>query len=249
MKKDRWRPIYRYPFGNAFVYLIGSLVGTGTGAAAGLITVQACQAAISCGVHAAAVPAAIALVIGHVIARYLFFVTQITRLRNAILASIAAFLQATGIVLAPAMPFLGIGIMVIAWGIVAVFFAHYGRIRLYTDAVVIGKLVLPYSEFVYTEFSTGKPFQDHVPEQGKGKAIEIITPIDYEYIEENFGVFHPYTFIITREKTYVVQSLTHRPEFVANVRNAWACYDWDRRQKQEQKQDGTRNHDPGSITA
>ncbi len=143
----------------------------------------------------------------------------------------------------------GFGIMAIAWILITVFFARYGRIRLYTDGVIIGKLAIPYSDFVYTEFSTGKPFQDHLPEQGKGKPIEIITPIDYEYIEENFGVFHPYTFITTREKTYVVQSLTHRPEFVANVRNAWACYDWDQRQKQKQNQDEKRNLEPGSITA
>ncbi|MEX2679983.1 MAG: hypothetical protein Q6373_000140 [Candidatus Sigynarchaeota archaeon] len=242
MAKDRWRPIYRYPYGDDFVYLVCSLlaIGSSIGVYSALHDAIRTSTALFWILEVALLAGG--LIAGFAIARYLFFVTPQVRKRSAMAWAVCAGLHFPGLYLgsirgsSPVDIYQLVGaaaLCAIAYVIAGRAFYKTGWIRLYTDGVIIGKLVLRYADFVYTEFACGKPYQDRVPEQGKGKPIVVLTPIDYEYVERDFGVTHYYCFIITRDTTYVAQSLTKRSDFVANVRNAWSCYDWEQRQKQK----------------
>ena len=239
MDNDRWRPIYRYPYGNDIVYLVSSIAAIGTSIGMYLALYGAIQVSAGLFWILEAVLLAGGLIAGFVVARYLFFVTpQVRRTSATIWAACACFHFFGLYMLSPRSGtaanmdlITGIALLAIAYADAGIALKKCGWIRLYTDGVVIGRLVIKYADFVYTEFATGKPYTDHVPEQAKGKPLVLLTPIDYEYIERYFGVSHYYCFIITKDKAYVAQSLTGRSDFAANVRNAWACYDWNQRQK------------------
>nr|MDO8085414.1 hypothetical protein [Candidatus Sigynarchaeum springense] len=239
MARDRWRPIYRYPYNDDFVYCVSSIAAIGASTVVYFALYDAVRSLVAWFWILEAILVASGLVAGFSVARHLFFVTPQVRRRNAITWAACAGLHFPGLYLGlsrglPAIDIYllaGAALCAIAYTTAGNALYKTGWIRLYTDGVIIGKLVLKYADFVYTEFACGRPYQDHVPEQGKGKPIVVLTPINYEYVEKNFGVTHYYCFIITRDTTYVAQSLTKRSDFVANVRNAWSCYDWDRRQK------------------
>ncbi len=236
MAKDRWRPIYRYPYGNALVYLVCSVAATGTCIAAFFSVRGLIGSYIALFWVLEAILGLTGVLGGFFVARYLFFVTARVRRNGAAIWGLVAASGFPGICLlwagsGPGEVALGTGLLCVPLASLIITLARCKWIALYTDGVVIGKLVLKYADFVYTEFTCGKPYLDHVPEQGKGKPIVVLTSIDYEYEERDFGVMHYYCFIVTKDTTYVAQSLTNRSDFVANVRNGWSCYDWDRRQK------------------
>ena len=236
MHNDRWRPIYRYPYGNAFVYLVCSVAATGTSIAAFFSVSELIGSDLTVLWILEGILGLAGVIGGFFVARYLFFVTAQVRRNGAI---------TWGLVAASGFPgfwllwkdssswgvALGTWLLAVPVAILIITLARCKWITLYTDGLILGKTVLKYADFVYTEFATGKPYTDHVPEQAKGKPLILLTPIDYEYVERYFGVSHYYCFIITKDNAYVAQSLTGRSDFAANVRNAWACYDWNQRQK------------------
>ncbi|NMC07581.1 MAG: hypothetical protein GYA24_20375 [Candidatus Lokiarchaeota archaeon] len=236
MARDRLRPIYRYPYANSFVYLVCSVAATCTSIAAFLFTRGLAGGDVASFWIVEIVLGSAGIAGGYLVARHLFFVTANARRVAAATWSLVAATSFPGLCLllmgAEAREIeLGTWLLAIPIAILVLDLARCRWISLYTDGVIIGKLVIKYADFVYTEFATGKPYTDHLPEQAKGKRIEVLTPIDYEYIERDFGVSHYYCFIITKDAVYVAQSLTGRSDFAANVRNAWSCYDWNRRQK------------------
>nr|MDO8116004.1 hypothetical protein [Candidatus Sigynarchaeota archaeon] len=104
---------------------------------------------------------------------------------------------------------------------------HLNHIHLFTDGLIIENLEIWYKDVVTVAYATGKDVGSHVPQEGAGLEMAILTPLDFEYIERDFGIFHHYVLIVTKSHCYVAQSLSSRSDFPANVRNAWACYDYD----------------------
>ena len=179
----------------------------------------------------------IMFIVGFLIAKMFFFIKKNIWIKNGIIGMIMVALSMVPIYLvsifyeiSTIVVIIITYISIIASGII--FLRKGGKIKLYTDGITIDGMVIPYDEVIFTDYATGE-IEKNIPKAAKGKKFQLLTPIDYEYIEEDFGVFHHYCFIVTKTHAYVLQSLTGRSAFVANVRNAWACFIYDKQHESE----------------
>ncbi len=230
------RPIYSYTFGNEIIYILCASLS---------VAIDFFSWVVSCALVAGnvlLVPLMFVVIVptsflvGFGVTKAFFFVKRRIFFVAGFQALALGMLAASGFVScfscdfstrdvtssAAGLAMLGLVVVLVSWC-----FTHVNRICLFTDGVIIGKLVIPYKDVVTVAYATGKDVASRVPQEGKGLELIILTPLDFEYIERDFGIFHHYVIIVTKERCYVAQSLSSRSDFPANVRNAWACYDYD----------------------
>jgi hypothetical protein len=114
--------------------------------------------------------------------------------------------------------------------IVAYHWKDIHSIKLYTDGFTVGKMEFHYGLIQDVQYATGKPIESRIPETGGGTEMIILTPIDFEFIGDDYGIFHHYLMVVMETKVYVIQPLRNKDAFAANVRNAYACYQYDLKQ-------------------
>lgn len=121
-----------------------------------------------------------------------------------------------------------------AWASAAVIVSLLAKrvtwIRLFTDAVTVGGRVIPYAECVHVKFAVGEEIARYLPPAGRDLPVRVLTPLEHEFESRDLSIYHYYAILTTGDANYVLQSLTHKSSFVANVRNGWACFDYARRQ-------------------
>jgi hypothetical protein len=226
---SRDRPFYKFEYGTSFILFLETLAGILIGAGAFVIAlaVQSHQnylfpawLLITC---------IAAYVIGHFVTKVMFFVY--------IKMSIACGITCTGVAAASftglcfgfglfnlaSIYFTITGSLMIAVLLVIVLFfqIRYGKIGLFTDGVKIGNQVFQYPDIIAISYGTG-PIDKKIPEEGKDKPVRILTPIEYEYVEKNFGIFHVYLIFVTNDAVYVAQSINKQSNLAQDTRNAWS---------------------------
>lgn len=235
MGKAAW-PIYMYWCKMGYAWAIAAVLGGLTGACiaiAGLLVAGT-----------GAWPAIILLAAagagctGAAATRLLFFSTRgddetgaaIAAGCGAVAAAGTALLAAGGWSIVP-------GIAAVAVPVACTAFAlrRGGSLALYTDGFVIDGRAVMYDDVIAVAWGSGRAVDENVPPEGKGKPVVRLTALDYEHVEKNFGVTHFYAYVVTREAVLVVQPLRHRSESAGNLRNAWACNDYEKRVAREGK--------------
>ena len=117
---------------------------------------------------------------------------------------------------------IGIVLIVASLLLLFVFNARYGKIGLFTDGIKIGKRTFYYSDIIkQPSYGTG-PIEKKIPEEDKDKQVTMLTPIEYEYQEKNFGIFHVYLIFVTKDTVYIAQSINKQSNLAQDSRNAWS---------------------------
>jgi hypothetical protein len=101
-------------------------------------------------------------------------------------------------------------------------FKSFGRIWLFTDGIRIGSWKFMYSDILAIGLGTGKKIEKNFPPEAAGKPVTLLTPLDFEYIAPDFGIFHVYLVIVTADSVFVVQSLYNQSNMAQDVKNAWS---------------------------
>ena len=220
-------PIYRYWHGSAYMRALASIAGAVAGACIALLLLLPVPAwSIPL---LAPVPAALA---GFMVDRLLFFSSHRDRALDACTGGATGTVVSLGIVLVTLghqWVYAGIATMVVPVAITWILLKRGGPIALYTDGFTVGKRVFMYDDVIVANWGCGREVGENVPEEGQEKSIVYLTPLDYEHVEEDFGITHHYAYVVTGDAVHVIQPLRSRSEFAANVRNAWACWDYDKR--------------------
>jgi len=225
----RDRPFYKFEYGVSFIFFIETLAGivTGTGAFVFAIVLPSNQ--IRFFPFWFAITFAVAYFFGHVLTKVMFFVYPKLSIMCGIACGGIAGMEFTGLLLSfgyfaiNGIQFIitGIALVLVSWLILFLLNARYGKIGLYTDGIKIGNKVFFYPDIITSSYGTG-PIEKKIPDKGKNKPVRILTPIEYEYIEKNFGIFHVYLIFVTNDAVYVAQSLNKQSNLAQDTKNAWS---------------------------
>ncbi|MEX2682934.1 MAG: hypothetical protein Q6373_015195 [Candidatus Sigynarchaeota archaeon] len=226
------RPFYKFEFGNDFILFIQCLGGIITSIAAfgvPMILSPAPQDAVAVVIT---IQLAIAFVLGYLLTKMLFYVHGDTALKGALYCMFVSGVHSLGITFLlkwiksenSGEQWLGMGIVIAAWILLAMHYKRYGKIGLFTDGLKIGSRVFPYSDIIDVNYGTGSIIEDKIPPAGKGKPVFKLTPLQFEYIDKNFGIFHVYLIFVTADAVYIAQSINKQSNLAQDTRNAWSRY-------------------------
>ncbi len=226
----RDRPFYRFEFGSAFVHYVESLGGIFASLVASCIATLVLPKPKDEVIVILTIVLAIAFVLGYTLTRMLFFVKREVSIKASLHCTVIAGGQFIGIALlcgwiqidGTDMRWPGFGIIAATWAILATFYRKYGKIGLFTDGMKIGSKVFRYTDIVAVGHGTGSSLDGNIPAEGRGKPIKILTPLEFEYIEKDFGIFHVYLVIVTADAVYIAQSINKQSNMAQDTRNAWS---------------------------
>ena len=225
MGKAAW-PIYRYWCKSGYPRAIASVLGSAAGVAITIIGLLA--AGTGAWLAITLLAAAGAGCAGALANRLLFFSTRREDVTCGVIAA------ACGGAIASGFSLLGAGGLLLLPIVIAVteaFLHRGGPVSLYTDGFTVDGHVFMYDDVIVTSWGSGRAVDENVPTEGQGKPVIRLTALDYEHVEKEFGITHFYAYVVTPGAVHVIQPLRHRSEFVGNVRNAWACNDYEKRTK------------------
>jgi hypothetical protein len=226
----RDRPFYKFEFGKAYLLYVESLGGI----IAALMVFSIEMLVLPTPWDAIAATLGIllvaAFVLGYVVTRLLAFVQRDVSVKCGLYCAAVAGCHFVGTTLLWGwihvggidIRWLGIVAIAVAWAVLAYFYRKYGKIGLFTDGMRIGSKVFMYADIVAVGHGTGSAIEAKIPEEGKGRPVTILTPLEFEYIEENFGIFHVYLIFVTKDAVYVAQSINKQSNLAQDTRNAWS---------------------------
>ncbi|MHA1791242.1 MAG: hypothetical protein ACTSVI_01275 [Promethearchaeota archaeon] len=228
------KPFYKFQYGGLFYYFIGVSMGlvSGTGFFIAFLILRFCGLNLSL-VFFCLFESAGSFSCGFFVSKMMFYVHAPRALKNgffSFLFSTFTFLGALFILFSfkndPfCYAFFLNGIFLTSCAIIVEIelFKRHGKIGLFTDGVKIGSLTIMYDDIEAIGFGSGS-LERKIKELKTNKPVEILTPIEYEYVEKDFGIFHLYLIITTRDRVYVAQSINRQSNLVQDTRNAWMRY-------------------------
>jgi len=171
----------------------------------------------------------VSYIIGHIITKVMFFVYRKMSIMCGMACVGVAAPSFTGLCFGfgsfgfTDFQFTIIGIVMVIAMLIMLFMlnSRYGKIGLFTDGLKIGYQCFKYPDIIMSSYGTG-PIDKKIPVEGKDKPVRILTPIEYEYVEKNFGIFHVYLIFVTNDAVYVAQSINKQSNLAQDTKNAWS---------------------------
>jgi hypothetical protein len=226
----RDRPFYKFEFGKVYLLYVESLAGIMVALVAFFIVMLALPTPWDAVAATLGILLAVAFVLGYVVTRMLAFVQRDVSITCGLYCAAVSGGHFAGTALvwgwiqvgSADARWLGAVVMAGAWVVLVVLHRKYGKIGLFTDGMRIGSKVFMYPDIVAVGHGTGSDIEAKIPAEGKGKPVKVLTPIEFEYIEANFGIFHVYLIVVTADAVYVAQSINKQSNLAQDARNAWS---------------------------
>ncbi|MHA1680966.1 MAG: hypothetical protein ACTSUE_08150 [Promethearchaeota archaeon] len=231
------KPFYKFQYGREFPRFLASMAGLISGAGAFLMTIPFATSGGAAFLVVLIAGNGGALLFGMLVTSSLFFF-YMRRIIETALFSVCLFnLYFIGLFLVTGYGSIGgvpdVGVAVVILGIivgaamivlgtlvVSVLFARHGKVGIFTDGVKIGKRSFKYEDVIAISHGTG-PVEKSIPREGMGKELIVLTPIEYEYVGKDFGIYHVYMYLVTADAVYVAQSLNRQSNMAQDALNAW----------------------------
>ncbi len=226
----RDRPFYKFEFGNTYILYVESLGGIIASLVAFFIAILALPTPQDAVAVILAIVLAVAFMLGYVLTKLLFFMHRVASAKAGSACMLVSGMHFIGLALVFQwiqiedidIQWTGIGLVAVAWTILIILYRKYGKIGLFTDGMRIDLKVFMYPDIVAVGFGTGSDIEAKIPAEGNGKPVKLLTPLEFEYIEENFGIFHVYLIFVTADAVYVAQSINKQSNLAQDTRNAWS---------------------------
>jgi hypothetical protein len=226
----RDRPFYKLEFGGAYIFYIENLMGIISAIGAFLITMLAVPTPRDAVTVALGILLGVAFLLGYAMTRLLAFMRRDTSIKRGLYCAAVSGCHFIGTTLAwgwiqvDSMHawWLGVPLIAVAWCSLVYYYRKYGKIGLFTDGMRIGSMTFMYPDIIAVGHGTGADIEAKIPPEGKGKPMKILTPIEFEYLEDNFGIFHVYLILVTADAVYVAQSINKQSNLAQDTRNAWS---------------------------
>ncbi|MBN2154319.1 MAG: hypothetical protein JW839_22885 [Candidatus Lokiarchaeota archaeon] len=226
----RDRPFYKFEFGNAFILFIECLGGIIASLAAFCVVMLSLPTPRDAVSFVLAIDLAIAFVLGYALTKMLFYVHRVASLKGGLYCMLVSGMHSFGVALiftwipndVPGGQWLGMGFVIVAWILLAMHYKRHGKIGLFTDGLKIRSRVFRYHDIIEVSYGTGSMIEDKIPASGRGKPVIKLTPMEFEYVEKDFGIFHVYLILVTADAVYVAQSINKQSNLAQDTRNAWS---------------------------
>jgi hypothetical protein len=226
----RDRPFYKFEFGSTFILYMESLGGIMSSLGAFFIAMLLLPTPRDAVAVILAIVLGVSFVLGYFMTKLLFFVQRSVSIKAGFACMSVSGVHFIGLGLLIRwiqvenvdVQWTGIVLVAVAWVILAALYRKYGKIGLFTDGMKIGSRVFPYPEIIAVGHGTGSAIDAKIPAEGKGKPVTMLTPIEFEYTEANFGIFHVYLIFVTKDAVYVAQSINKQSNLAQDTRNAWS---------------------------
>lgn len=225
------RPFYKFEYGKSYIFYIETLAGITIGTSAFALAIVLPSNQLAFLFTWMVITCVVGYVIGHIITKVMFYVYRKMSIKCGMACMGVVELEFTGLSFCfgffqlAVSQFIIVGIVMVfaAWFILFLFYVRYGKIGLFTDGVKIGKSVFKYPDIIISSYGTG-PIEKKIPDEGKDKPVLVLTPIEYEFVEKNFGIFHVYLIFVTKDAVYVAQSINKQSNLAQDTKNAWSRY-------------------------
>ncbi len=226
----RDRPFYKFEFGNAFILYVECLGGIISSLGVFFISMPFLPSPRDAVAAVLAIALVTAFVLGYALTKLLFFLHRPASIKAGIACMFVSGVHLTGLALlfrwiqigGIDVQWMGVGPVAVAWVVLVLLYRRYDKIGLFTDGIKIGPRVFLYPDLVAIGHGTGTAIEEKIPVEGKGKPVTMLTPIEYEYTEGSFGIFHVYLILVTADAVYVAQSLNKQSNLAQDTRNAWS---------------------------